>query len=795
MRRQIVTKLTTLFFLFLASVPAAAHAALQRVAPTVPAYGYPGWYQDSTGLTLDFCAPQHQAELDGGWCLILPADVPSGTAPEIFPTDFAEEHFYWAGNSLLNLTSGRASLVLGLEAAFGTGPVAAGDQVTFGRIRVSIPSLPEDGTYIIYHPYGVWTFPGQLAGDRLFFTEDIGFNCAPGQFDCALASNLGPFLVPSTVAGGPELPPVVLPETGRKYIADPARDGPVTGSPLPPFTSGVDGVTRSHNIFRIELLRPGAAAPVLLASSENFTLMGRIFEGSIPSRVHVDRASYTVPVWSSPTAGKLDVFATAFPALNSRLPGGTSPASVPPRLYFWDDPCAVDPVTGAIVGPPPLEPAHQMFAAGSSYWGQSPPCDLDPVTGAVIVPVSICVASNAIDVNGAQVLAYYSAPVLDEVTVTEALYDVGSTGLSVQATSSDLVDPPTLLLTDFGELVNGVFTTNQKPPPATVQVTSTARRPLAFGNKGGVGELQVSTGLGVIAAPPVPIAASDLATTLEDAGVSTIAVLANDTYNGAPLVYGPGVTVSIVAAPRMGTAAVNLLDGTIAYTPNPNASGADGFAYTVSIAQPDGSVVVSNVGGVSVMITAVNDVPVANADTAAGIANFSVAINVLANDVDPDGAADLAGVVNLTQPTPATASVTAAGGVVTFTASAAGVYTFTYQAVDVAGAISALPATVTVTVAATETIAIARAEFRGDKGRWIVSGTDTPAANQVLSIRYADGPNVGFQVGTAPVDGLGNWAFDVAGLSGLYNPSLAQATGIVVTGPAGGNATAGVLIR
>lgn len=93
----------------------AAHAALERVGPVVVGtggHGYPGWYQDTTGLTLEFCNPLSQAELADGWCLLLPADT---VAPEQFSAAFADEHFYWAADAGIDFTvngvAGRARLV------------------------------------------------------------------------------------------------------------------------------------------------------------------------------------------------------------------------------------------------------------------------------------------------------------------------------------------------------------------------------------------------------------------------------------------------------------------------------------------------------------------------------------------------------------------------------------------------------------------------------------------------------------------------------------------------------------
>src|SRR5689334_14578979 len=207
MRRSIAKFVTLVSFLSLAPF-SIAEAALQRVGPVNPTFGYPTWYQDATGLTMDFCTPTNAAELRGGWCLILPP-VPPATlpvAPEVYPNQFFNEHFYW------NATAGGrhtgSLLTIGVEAAFAAGPVIPGDQITFGRIRVVVPSLPINGDYTVYHPFGVWRFPGLKAGTKLFYTEDVGFNCAKGQFDCALATSITRFLLPSATPGGPELPPI-----------------------------------------------------------------------------------------------------------------------------------------------------------------------------------------------------------------------------------------------------------------------------------------------------------------------------------------------------------------------------------------------------------------------------------------------------------------------------------------------------------------------------------------------------------------------------------------------------------
>src|SRR3954471_13495013 len=231
------------------ALTSSAHAALERVGPINPdpkVGSFPAWYQDKTGTAIEFCAPINQAEVDGGYCHVLTGDV---YPPEVFPTNFFDEHFYFAaGADLTPATGGRALLVLALESAFGAG-VAQGEQIMFSRTPLPLEPLPATGTYRFIHPYGEDSIEG-VAGDRIFSTDDVGIG-AVGDFSGALTSRLGPFLLPSNTPGGAELPASTGPIPGKLYIADPGRSGPVTGSTLPNFIDST-GASRNHNLFRIE---------------------------------------------------------------------------------------------------------------------------------------------------------------------------------------------------------------------------------------------------------------------------------------------------------------------------------------------------------------------------------------------------------------------------------------------------------------------------------------------------------------------------------------------------------------
>ena len=120
-----------------------------------------------------------------------------------------------------------------------------------------------------------------------------------------------------------------------------------------------------------------------------------------------------------------------------------------------------------------------------------------------------------------------------------------------------------------------------------------------------------------------PVAVDDAATTDEDVPV-TIDVLANDSDGSTP-------TVTSVSTPANGTASIEA-DGTVTYTPNGDFFGSDSFTYT--IADADG---LRATATVTVTVLPINDPPVARADSASTVSGGTVAVDVLANDTDPDG--------------------------------------------------------------------------------------------------------------------------------------------------------------
>jgi hypothetical protein len=216
---------------------------LTKVGPVNSQNGFPSWYEDSAGKRVELCLDK-----DNPLCGFLPGDVPDETQPIAFPGNFPEEAFYALAGSTLDLPGGgRATLTLGLEAAFANA-VQDGDQVTFARQRIFVRGGPADTTLTFKHPYGTITIDTDNTGaGRL--TEDI--SPAAGNFETALKGNIGPFL--TWAADAP-----------AGYLGNPDVEHAVTGSPL-----GAD-----RNKFSV-------TSPAGLDLETNlFTLQGKIASNS-----------------------------------------------------------------------------------------------------------------------------------------------------------------------------------------------------------------------------------------------------------------------------------------------------------------------------------------------------------------------------------------------------------------------------------------------------------------------------------------------------------------------------------
>lgn len=176
--------------------------------------------------------------------------------------------------------------------------------------------------------------------------------------------------------------------------------------------------------------------------------------------------------------------------------------------------------------------------------------------------------------------------------------------------------------------------------------------------------------------PPSPPAAnSDSKTTSEDTPV-VIDVLQNDTdADGFNL-----STLTITSAPANGSASVDVVTGTVTYTPRENFNGTDTFKYTVK----DTRGATSNAATVTITVTPVNDAPVVagpidDKNLPAGSSASVINLNspVVFTDADGDGLSYSVASSNST-----VASATLSGASLSITPKAAGNTTITVTASD-----------------------------------------------------------------------------------------------------------------
>ncbi|MCA9259898.1 MAG: PQQ-dependent sugar dehydrogenase, partial [Planctomycetales bacterium] len=182
-----------------------------------------------------------------------------------------------------------------------------------------------------------------------------------------------------------------------------------------------------------------------------------------------------------------------------------------------------------------------------------------------------------------------------------------------------------------------------------------------------------------------PIAANDAAS-LALGGTALLDILAND---GDPDGALDPTSVVVVTAPAHGTATVDPVTGSITYV-NDGSGLPDSFTYRVS----DDQGAPSNLA--TVTLTATNQAPIANNDSAVVDLGASVLINILANDSDPENALDPTSVVLVTLPTHGTATVNPTTGQVTYVSDGSQLPdSFSYRVDDVQG-VSSNVATVAV---------------------------------------------------------------------------------------------------
>jgi hypothetical protein len=414
--------------LMLAVYSTTAQAALLDVGPTVPQvlnssppqHGFPLWYRDTNRVPLEVCLSTALSPTVPGafMCSILPTPGFNPAVPMAFTGNFPDELFYWTGDARLRgakLVNGAqsisfdAQIIMALEGAFPSGAVTPGDQGTFARIRIIIDTVIP-GTYRVIHPYGVNTFVITQAdinatnGSRpVFYTDDIGL-AAGGNFTGALQGLIGPFLIWDSGA------PITV--GTEQFIGDPSVAHTVTGSPF------------GTNILRVE----GPVGSNLdglgndFMETNLFNVSGKIYPQIIPTPLKVNKAIYARGTGQA----YVGAFATTQPLANATNPL----APFPGNFLLTGVPSSLQ-LTG--VGIPTSTMATKTPTDGNffSFSGLFP----DPGT----FPATIRVTNTA-DIPDTAV----DVPLVDEITVNQAIYRPLTKTLTIAASSSDKVTPSEL---------------------------------------------------------------------------------------------------------------------------------------------------------------------------------------------------------------------------------------------------------------------------------------------------------------------------------------------------------------
>jgi hypothetical protein len=315
---------------------APAHAALTGVGPVVPRHGFPEWYQDESGLRLALCV-----ENEDPFCTTTaPNAGPATVAADPAQSNFPDETFWWAAEALIDKrTVGvRARLVLAQEAAFLNEVPAAGDQISFGRIRVRIEGAQPGAQYTVTHPYGTERLTADARG-RVRMSDDVGCEATPCDFTDALATRIGPFL---------RWDPATPPAAPAGYIGNPLREHTVVGSPR----------GAAFNVFRVTGPDIGGPGDDLI-ETHLFTVEGKAAttQGT-PSTPPPGGGTAPPPGGGTtpPPGGGTTPPGTTPPGTPPTTPPGTPPAPRPPAPR----PPLV-PILPNLPGLPPLPPLFPIL--------------------------------------------------------------------------------------------------------------------------------------------------------------------------------------------------------------------------------------------------------------------------------------------------------------------------------------------------------------------------------------------------------------------------------------------------
>ena len=368
--------------------------------------------------------------------------------------------------------------------------------------------------------------------------------------------------------------------------------------------------------------------------------------------------------------------------------------------------------------------------------------------------ITYTVSDGALSANGTftiTVTAVNDAPVAvaNTLTVDE---DSSISNTDVIANDTDVEDD-TLTLTAVSTDGTGTVAVNSDglsvdyTPAADFNGTETITYTVSDGTDTSEGTFTIT----VTAVNDAPVAVANTLTVDEDSSISNTDVIANDTD-----VEDDTLTLTAVSTDGTGTVAVNSDGLSVDYTPAANFNGTETITYTVS----DGAL--SANGTFTITVTAVNDAPVAVANTLTVDEDSSISnTDVIANDTDVED--DTLTLTAVSTDGTGTVAVNADGVSVDYTPAADfnGTETITYTVSD---GTDTSEGTFTITVTAVNDAPVAVANT-------LTVDEDSSISNTDVIANDTDVEDDTLTLTAVSTDGTGTVAVNSDGLSVDYNPS------------------------
>ena len=368
--------------------------------------------------------------------------------------------------------------------------------------------------------------------------------------------------------------------------------------------------------------------------------------------------------------------------------------------------------------------------------------------------ITYTVSDGALSANGTftiTVTAVNDAPVAvaNTLTVDE---DSSISNTDVIANDTDVEDD-TLTLTAVSTDGTGTVAVNSDglsvdyTPAANFNGTETITYTVSDGALSANGTFTIT----VTAVNDAPVAVANTLTVDEDSSISNTDVIANDTD-----VEDDTLTLTAVSTDGTGTVAVNSDGLSVDYTPAANFNGTETITYTVS----DGTD--TSEGTFTITVTAVNDAPVAVANTLTVDEDSSISnTDVIANDTDVED--DTLTLTAVSTDGTGTVAVNSDGLSVDYTPAANfnGTETITYTVSD--GALSA-NGTFTITVTAVNDAPVAVANT-------LTVDEDSSISNTDVIANDTDVEDDTLTLTAVSTDGTGTVAVNSDGLSVDYTPA------------------------